>query len=578
MDDFWSSFPWAIGLFIVATLISAALPRSDKPLDGCECSECQEKRARQMVIDLLVRDLGMDFFERGKNDPVISTVEAGFRISIRPGGSLGFSVVALEIPNAMPELPELLMQRRVSTVVSAQSAGFMGAEVLFSDDQQFTKKFSLKVVVRNRGASGSGSGESSEVSEVWAMFNPLVRHRLLENAEFHRWWVIGARGRLLEAHFSKQWDLREAPYRELFSEAAWMLISIALRREIPRAALMSWRRSHQWTARDLVAGLLSGAEYDEKVIAARRPDVLLHEDLIRSGLNGAQVFSDARLIQTARKLGYLFDEDDQCIHLEKNGISMRLSLRKVFLSAYASSVAPDAEKVHLVTVLTVLLPATRKRLQPFRFGWRSSMTTDSTAPSSGEREDGWDPFFARYSLTQVGEDVGEDFEGTTMEALFNPAVRSYFTRPDVIRSEWVVEGYPSILEIHQGRLVEFETRELRQFINEAAAVGMVLLSSGRILPDPRFEGSVVDDTVVEEEELNQSSTSHERVGLKATLSQSTLDVSSRGVSFSAFEEKLTQEYPVKMDLLRAGLSYAEQKKHLMELYEEFRRTGTMPEL
>jgi hypothetical protein len=553
--------------------------RSSEPVEGCDCESCRQNRSRGMVFDLLLRDLGMDSFQGGNNDTVISAVEAGFQISIRLGGSSFGTVVSLQIPSSMPEFPEFLMRRRRRGNGLRQSTDFVGAEVMFEDDQRFAKTCSLKVVVKNSAPESGSSGEPQEVSDVRARFSPALRARLVENADFQRWWVIGARGRRLEAHFSKEWEMTVESYRGFLSEAAWMLISIAQRIEISRSALLSWKGSPQWRAGDLVAGLLLGNGYDEKAVAARRPDLLLQEDLVKSGLNGAELFSDERFIRTGRELGYLFDGDDQCIHLEKNGISMRVSLRKVRLSSYASAIAPEAENVHLVTVLTVLLPAARKRFQPFRLGARRLIAIDSTFASPSGRGEVWDRFFAGYSLTHLGADVSEDFEGTSMEALFNQGVCSYFIRSDVIRADWVVEGYPSLLEIHQSRLVEFEAGALRRFINDAAAVAMVLLSSGRVLPDPRVEVNVSEDSSEDEPvEVENDAPRSGRVGLKSMLSNSAEDVSSSGMSFATFEEKLARQFPVRMELLRAGLSPAEQKKHLLELYEEYERTGNIPEL
>jgi hypothetical protein len=578
-----------VGFFLICILSVVGASTTDdarwsEPVEGCDCESCRQNRSRGMVFDLLVRDLGMDSFQGGNNDTVISAVEAGFQISIRLGGSSFGTVVSLQIPSSMPEFPEFLMRNRVPVDASAYSgrshvSGFQGTEVVFGDDRRFAERFSLKVIVRSGDTESESSGELPEIADVRARFSPALRARLVENADFQRWWVIGARGRRLEAHFSKEWQMTAESYRGFLSEAAWMLISIAQRIEISRSALLSWKGSPQWRAGDLVAGLLLGNEYDEKAVAARRPDLLLQEDLVKSGLNGAELFSDERFIRTGRELGYLFDGDDQCIHLEKNGISMRVSLRKVRLSSYASAIAPEAENVHLVTVLTVLLPAARKRFQPFRLGARRLIAIDSTFASPSGRGEVWDRFFAGYSLTHLGADVSEDFEGTTMEALFNQGVCSYFIRSDVIRADWVVEGYPSLLEIHQSRLVEFEAGALRRFINDAAAVAMVLLSSGRVLPDPRVEVNVSEDSSEDEPvEVENDAPRSGRVGLKSMLSNSAEDVSSSGMSFATFEEKLARQFPVRMELLRAGLSPAEQKKHLLELYEEYERTGNIPEL
>ena len=566
-----------VGLIIALAIIVVAIPSSEEKardrrydrygcLDGCDCEICREKRSRGIILDLLVRDLGMDLYEKSKDDPVLRAVEGGIRLSIRPGGSsLGFTVVDVRLPDSMPALPEFLLRRRVSI---ADSSGFQGVDVPFDGDDEFSRTFSLRVKVAAEGIGSNASGFAAppEVSTLRERFSHELRARLLENAKNDRWWVIGARGRILEAHISKLWEEKPPSYRGLTCEAVWMMLSIALGRSISREALISWKAANGWSARDLVAGLMAGRGYDEEEIRVRRPEVLLRRDLMRGGLSGAETVSDPRFIRAARESGYLFDGAEQCVHLEKHGVSMRLSLCRL---------AGSTEDVGLITLLTVVLPAAKKRLQPFRLVPKDLESEEQTA-NRGSDELVWgDDFEEVFDIKRVGGDVGEGFEGVTIDALFNESVRSYFTRPDVFRRAWVVEGYGGLLEIHQGRLVEFEPQAFRRFINEAAAVGMVLLSSGRILPDAYVEPSLFEETESVSDENPDASDS---VQLPPAIAPSAGVRERARLTIALFEEKLVELYPAKMSLFRLGLSPSEQKRHLGDLYQEYARTGKIPEL
>ena len=561
---------WIIlGAVVVVSLISSkATTVYDRYgcVDGCNCEQCREQRSHGVVLDLLMRDLGMDLRENPKDDPVLSAVEGGIRLSVRPGNlSLGFTVVEVRLPKSMPELPEFLLQRRI---LMNHSSGFQGVDVPFDGDVEFSREFSLRVKVAVGGIveGASGFAVPGEVLTFGERFSRELRARLLQNAMHDRWWVIGARGRVLEAHISKLWQEKPESYRGLTSEAAWMMLSIALGRSISREALISWKTANCWSAKDLVAGLMAGRGYDEEEIRLRRPDVSLRRELALGGWSGAETVSDARFIRAARESGYLFDGAERSVLLEKHGVSMRLSLRRL---------AGSTNDVGLLTVLTVVLPAAKKRLQPFRLAPKD-LEGEALTANQGSDDLIWgDEFGEVFDIKRVGGDVSEGFDGVTVDELFNESVRSYFTRPDVFRRSWVVEGYGGLLEIHQGRLVEFEPQAFRRFINEAAAVGMVLLSSGRILPDAYVEPSLFEETESVSDENPDASDS---VQLPPAIAPSAGVRERARLTIALFEEKLVELYPAKMSLFRLGLSPSEQKRHLGDLYQEYARTGKIPEL